>query len=93
LGDELFAEGDSTLSYRKLMEFIELNHPVDNTDPEEIKMYSVLERTTVKDYCFRLINPCGCYKAYKNARRFNKNFQNHERKKLSSKVQPEDSAE
>jgi hypothetical protein len=94
IGDELFAEGDNTLSYSKLMEFIAKNHPVDNSDPEEIKMYSILERITVKDYCFRLINPCGCYKAYKKARRVNKNFRQHERKKkFSGKILPEDSTE
>lgn len=94
IGDELFAEGDKTLSYSKLMEFIAKNHPVDNSDPDEIKKFSIFERITVKDYCFRLINPCGCYKAYRNARRVNKNFRLHERKKkFSGKIRPEDSVE
>ena len=76
------------------MEFIAKNHPVDNSDPDEIKIYSIFERITVKDYCFRLINPCGCYKAYRKYRRRNKNFRQHERKKkFSGQIRPEDSVE
>ena len=92
--DEPNVEGDKKLSYEKLMKFIAKNHPVD----DEKQNFSIMERITVKDYLFRLINPCGLYKSYRNYTKINKYFREHERgikptKKFSHKVGPDVSTE
>ena len=97
IGDELFIDDDNTLSYNKLMKFIAKNHPVDDSNPKDIKMFSILERITVKDYYFRLMSMCGCYRAYRKAKRKQKEFHDHERgkqkKRFSLAIRPEESVE
>ena len=41
------------------MKFIATNHPV---DPLTKKNFNLWDRITVKDYCTKLFDPCGCYR-------------------------------